>query len=61
MYPSGHFVIFMSSVATLFMVVFFIIGITSVYHGDAAATISFAVSVLVAFVPQGLPSVVVLL
>ncbi|KAL5514054.1 hypothetical protein ACEPAG_2815 [Sanghuangporus baumii] len=57
----GRFVIFISCVATTFAIVFFIVGITTVYQGNASATITFAISVLVAFVPQGLPSVVTLL
>ena len=58
---SGRFVVFVSIVATTFAIVFFILGITTVYNGNASATITFAISVLVAFVPQGLPSVVTLL
>ncbi|EJD00183.1 aminophospholipid-transporting P-type ATPase [Fomitiporia mediterranea MF3/22] len=58
---SGHFVIFMSSVAVTFAVVFFVVGLTSVYKGQVSATVVFAVSVLTAFIPQGLPSVVTLL
>ncbi|KAK7034669.1 hypothetical protein VNI00_012311 [Paramarasmius palmivorus] len=57
----GHFVIQMSCIAVTFAIVFFIVGITTVYEGKAAQTINFAASVLVAFVPQGLPSVVTLL
>ena len=37
------------------------IGISTVYKGNAEATVTFAVSILVAFVPEGLPSVVTLL
>ncbi len=40
---------------------FFAVGLTTVYKGKVAATITFAVSILVAFVPEGLPSVVTLL
>lgn len=50
-----------SIIAIIFAVVFFAVGITSVYKGQAAATVTFAVSILVAFVPEGLPSVVTLL
>jgi len=58
---SGRFVMMISGVAVLFAVVFFVVGITTSYKGKAAQTVTFAVSVLVAFVPQGLPSVVTLL
>ncbi|PVF94418.1 aminophospholipid-transporting P-type ATPase [Serendipita vermifera] len=57
----GQFVMIISSIAILFAVVFFVVGITTVYNGKAAQTVTFAVSVLVAFVPEGLPSVVTLL
>jgi sodium/potassium-transporting ATPase subunit alpha len=50
-----------SIIAILFAVVFFVVGITTAYKGKAAATVTFAVSILVAFVPEGLPSVVTLL
>jgi len=50
-----------SCIAILFAIVFFVVGITTVYKGKAAATVTFAVSILVAFVPEGLPSVVTLL
>jgi Cation transport ATPase len=50
-----------SGVAVLFAIVFFVVGITTAYRGKAAQTVTFAVSILVAFVPQGLPSVVTLL
>ena len=49
------------SLPTLFAVVFFVVGITTAYKGHASLTVTFAVSVLVAFVPEGLPSVVTLL
>ncbi|KAG9007832.1 hypothetical protein FRB94_001731 [Tulasnella sp. JGI-2019a] len=55
------FVIMVSSIAIIFAVVFFVVGITTAYKGQAAATVTFAVSILVAFVPEGLPSVVTLL
>lgn len=58
---SGRFVIMVSIIAIVFAVVFFAIGITTAYKGQAAATVTFAVSILVAFVPEGLPSVVTLL
>lgn len=50
-----------SCIAVIFAVVFFAVGITTVYKGKAADTVTFAVSILVAFVPEGLPSVVTLL
>ncbi|KAG5717870.1 Sodium/potassium-transporting ATPase subunit alpha-3 [Termitomyces sp. T112] len=57
----ARFVMIVSCIAILFAVVFFAVGITTVYKGQAARTVTFAVSVLVAFVPEGLPSVVTLL
>ncbi len=60
-FPSSRFVIVVSCIAIIFALVFFAVGITSVYKGKAAATVTFAVSILVAFVPEGLPSVVTLL
>ncbi|KAG6917021.1 hypothetical protein DXG01_004147 [Tephrocybe rancida] len=57
----GRFVMIVSCIAILFAVVFFAVGITTVYKGQAAHTVTFAVSILVAFVPEGLPSVVTLL
>ncbi|KAJ8507033.1 hypothetical protein ONZ45_g10547 [Pleurotus djamor] len=57
----GQFVVMISSIAITFAVVFFIVGITTVYVGKGAQTVTFAVSILVAFVPEGLPSVVTLL
>ena len=50
-----------SIIAILFAVVFFAVGITTAYKGQAAQTVTFAVAILVAFVPEGLPSVVTLL
>jgi sodium/potassium-transporting ATPase subunit alpha len=50
-----------SFIAITFAIVFFAVGISTVYKGDATRTVTFAVSVLVAFVPEGLPSVVTLL
>ncbi len=50
-----------STIAVIFAIVFFAVGITTAYKGNAAATVTFAVSILVAFVPEGLPSVVTLL
>lgn len=50
-----------SAIAIVFAVVFFIVGITTAYKGKGAQTVTFAVSILVAFVPEGLPSVVTLL
>lgn len=51
----------MSCIAILFAIVFFVVGITTAYKGKAAQTVTFAVSILVAWVPEGLPSVVTLL
>jgi sodium/potassium-transporting ATPase subunit alpha len=50
-----------SCIAILFAIVFFVVGITTAYKGKAAQTVTFAVSILVAWVPEGLPSVVTLL
>jgi sodium/potassium-transporting ATPase subunit alpha len=50
-----------SIIAIIIALVFFGVGLGTVYKGKAAATVTFAVSVLVAFVPEGLPSVVTLL
>ncbi|KAJ7642253.1 aminophospholipid-transporting P-type ATPase [Roridomyces roridus] len=57
----GQFVIKISCIAILFAIVFFVVGITTAYKGRAAQTVTFAVSILVAWVPEGLPSVVTLL
>ncbi|KAF8579449.1 aminophospholipid-transporting P-type ATPase [Ramaria rubella] len=57
----ARFVMTISIIAILIAIVFFGVGIGTVYKGQAAATVTFAVSVLVAFVPEGLPSVVTLL
>jgi len=57
----ARFVIQVSCIAILFAIVFLIIGVTTVYKGDPDTVVTFAVSVLVAFVPEGLPSVVTLL
>ncbi|EIN07923.1 aminophospholipid-transporting P-type ATPase [Punctularia strigosozonata HHB-11173 SS5] len=57
----GQFVVAVSCIAIVFAIVFFAVGITTAYKGDAALTVTFAVSILVAFVPEGLPSVVTLL
>ncbi|KAF7323324.1 Cation-ATPase-N domain-containing protein [Mycena chlorophos] len=57
----GQFVVKISIIAIVFAIVFFIVGITTAYKGKAAQTVTFAVSILVAFVPEGLPSVVTLL
>ena len=51
----------MSCIAILFAIVFFVVGITTAYKTKAAQTVTFAVSILVAWVPEGLPSVVTLL
>ncbi|EPQ58706.1 aminophospholipid-transporting P-type ATPase [Gloeophyllum trabeum ATCC 11539] len=57
----ARFVMMVSTIAIVFAVVFFVVGITTVYKGKASQTVTFAVSILVAFVPEGLPSVVTLL
>ncbi|RDX52903.1 aminophospholipid-transporting P-type ATPase [Lentinus brumalis] len=57
----GHFVMMVSGIAILFAIVFFVVGITTAYKGKGEQTVTFAVSILVAFVPEGLPSVVTLL
>ncbi|KAF7974995.1 hypothetical protein HWV62_10595 [Athelia sp. TMB] len=57
----GHFVVLISCIAIFFAILFFIVGITTAYKGKVSLTLTFAVSVLVAFVPEGLPSVVTLL
>ncbi|KAI0713643.1 aminophospholipid-transporting P-type ATPase [Earliella scabrosa] len=57
----GRFVMMVSAIAIVFAVVFFVVGITTVYQGKGEQTVTFAVSILVAFVPEGLPSVVTLL
>ncbi|KZT74065.1 aminophospholipid-transporting P-type ATPase [Daedalea quercina L-15889] len=57
----SRFVMMVSAIAIVFAVVFFVVGITTVYKGKGAETVTFAVSILVAFVPEGLPSVVTLL
>ncbi|KAF7353783.1 Cation-ATPase-N domain-containing protein [Mycena venus] len=57
----GQFVIKVSCIAVIFAIVFFVVGITTAYKGKASQTVTFAVSILVAFVPEGLPSVVTLL
>lgn len=58
---SSRFVVMLSSIAIIFAVVFLIVGVTTVYKGKATQTFTFAVSILVAFVPEGLPSTVTLL
>lgn len=60
-YTSSRFVIMLSSIAIVFAIVFLVVGITTVYKGKATQTFTFAVSILVAFVPEGLPSTVTLL
>ncbi|KAJ6546853.1 aminophospholipid-transporting P-type ATPase [Mycena capillaripes] len=57
----GQFVVKVSCIAVMFAIVFFVVGITTAYKGKASQTVTFAVSILVAFVPEGLPSVVTLL
>ncbi|KAF8188333.1 aminophospholipid-transporting P-type ATPase [Pholiota molesta] len=57
----SRFVVIVSCIAIVFALVFFAVGITSVYKGNPDLTVTFAVSILVAFVPEGLPSVVTLL
>jgi sodium/potassium-transporting ATPase subunit alpha len=51
----------MVSTIGIFAIVFFAVGITTAYKGKDAQAVTFAVSILVAFVPEGLPSVVTLL
>ncbi len=51
----------LSSIAIVFAIVFLVVGVTTVYKGKATQTFTFAVSILVAFVPEGLPSTVTLL
>ena len=58
---SARFVMLLSSIAIVFAIVFLIVGVTTAYKGKASQTFTFAVSVLVAFVPEGLPSTVTLL
>lgn len=58
---SGRYVITVSCTALVFALVFLLVGVCTVYQGQAAHTITFAISVLVAFVPEGLPCVVTLL
>ena len=58
---SNRFVMMVSSIAIVFAVVFLVVGVTTVYKGKATQTFTFAVSILVAFVPEGLPSTVTLL
>ncbi|KAJ3878893.1 aminophospholipid-transporting P-type ATPase [Lentinula edodes] len=57
----ARFVIQISCIAIIFAIVFLLVGLTTVYKGHPDLTVTFAVSVLVAFVPEGLPSVVTLL
>ncbi|KAI9433924.1 aminophospholipid-transporting P-type ATPase [Lactarius indigo] len=57
----SRFVIMVSTIAIIFAVVFLVVGVTTVYKGKATQTFTFAVSILVAFVPEGLPSTVTLL
>ncbi len=61
LWDSGRFVMSVSAIAIVFAVVFFVVGITTAYKGKGEQTVTFAVSILVAFVPEGLPSVVTLL
>ena len=58
---SAHFVVMVSTIAIIFAVVFLVVGVTTAYKGKASQTFTFAVSILVAFVPEGLPSTVTLL
>ncbi|EJD46213.1 P-type cation-transporting ATPase [Auricularia subglabra TFB-10046 SS5] len=48
----AQFVVMISCIALVVAVIFFAVGITSVYKGNAALTVTFAVSILVAFVPE---------
>ena len=58
---SARFVVLVSIIAIVFAIVFLVVGVTTVYKGKATQTFTFAVSILVAFVPEGLPSTVTLL
>jgi uncharacterized membrane protein YozB (DUF420 family) len=58
---SARFVMMLSTIAIVFAIVFLVVGVTTVYKGKATQTFTFAVSILVAFVPEGLPSTVTLL
>ncbi|KAH9473147.1 hypothetical protein Pst134EA_000223 [Puccinia striiformis f. sp. tritici] len=55
------FVKIISCIAIITAVIFFGVGIGTTYKGKIAATVTFAVSVLVAWVPEGLPATVTLL
>ncbi|KAI0255351.1 aminophospholipid-transporting P-type ATPase [Lactifluus subvellereus] len=57
----SRFVVLVSVIAIIFAIVFLVVGVTTVYKGKATQTFTFAVSILVAFVPEGLPSTVTLL
>jgi magnesium-transporting ATPase (P-type) len=58
---SGRYVITLSCIALVIALVFLLVGVYTVYQGQATHTITFAISILVAFVPEGLSSVVTLL
>jgi sodium/potassium-transporting ATPase subunit alpha len=58
---SSHFVAILSTVAISFAILFLIVGVTTVYKSSPTKTVTFAVSILVAWVPEGLPSIVTLL
>jgi len=51
----------LSTVAITFAIVFLIVGVTTAYKHSPTKTVTFAVSILVAWVPEGLPSIVTLL
>ena len=51
----------LSTITIILAIVFLVVGITTVYKGKATQTVTFAVSILMAFVPEGLPSTVTLL
>jgi len=55
------FVKIISTIAIGTAILFFIHSIASVYKGRAAATVTFAISILIAWVPEGLPATVTLL
>ncbi|KZS98811.1 aminophospholipid-transporting P-type ATPase [Sistotremastrum niveocremeum HHB9708] len=57
----SSFVGTVSTVAISMAIIFLIVGVTTVYKGSPAQTVTFAVSILVAWVPEGLPSTVTLL
>ncbi len=51
----------LSAIAIILAIVFLIVGITTIHKGKAIQTFTFVVSILMAFIPKGLPSMVTLL